>query len=475
MNAPRPRLPPRSALVLAACALLVLAFAPAQYFGRQQDDVMYYLGARALASGRYCVLTAPGCPPLAMINPAWPALLAPLALLTGREGAFQAASALLLALTPALAWLWLRRRADETTALLGAALTASCPLALAQSGVVMSEVPYTLLLLGGLLAADAGAAGAGGALSAALLMTRTAGLAAVPGLLAPFLRRRRPAELAAAVLPPALAFAAWSAWSVRAAGAVGKFDLLPATYGGGRWTRLLGVAAVNARWYAAEWGACFLPARAADGALAPALGAALALAAAYGTWRALRRRADDPAAWTLLGSVALLGAWGWQYERYLVPLLPLLAWALASACGRAAPRVLGALLVLQLGFQVLPRLGRPSPWSEPDLARSYAWLAARPKPALLSSFQPVRDGWLSGLPQTALPDAPDGPAFAAALKTMRVTHVLRASGADFGLGGDPDSSLRRRVESIGAWLDDPRLFRKVHEEPAERAAVYEPR
>lgn len=474
MNAPRPRLPPRSALVLAACALLVLAFAPAQYFGRQQDDVLYYLGARALASGRYCVLTAPGCPPLAMVNPAWPALLAPLALLGESPAPLQALSALLLALTPAVLWLWLRRRTDEATALLGAALFASCPLALAQAGVVMSEVPYTLLLLGGLLAADAGKAGAAGAASAALLMTRTAGLAAVPGLLAPF-RRRRPAALAAAVLPPVLAFAAWSAWSVRAAGAVGKFDLLPATYGGGRWFRSAAVAAANARWYAAGWGGCFLPARASDGPLPVLLGAALAAAAAAGVRRALRRRRDDPAAWALLGSAALLLVWGWQYERYLIPLLPLLVWALAEGLGRRARPALGALLALQLAFQVAPRLGRPSPWAAPELARTYAWLAARPRPALLTSAQPVRDGWLSGLPQTALPVAPDAAAFAAALKRMRVSLVLRADGQDYGLAADPQSSLRGSVESAFSALDDARLFRVVHAEPSERARVYEPR
>ena len=100
-------LPPRSIFVLAACALLVLAFAPAQYFGRQQDDVMYLIGARALAMGRYCLLTSPGCPPLTMINPAWPALLAPLAWLTERVGPFQAASALVLALVPVALWAWL--------------------------------------------------------------------------------------------------------------------------------------------------------------------------------------------------------------------------------------------------------------------------------------------------------------------------------------------------------------------------------
>jgi hypothetical protein len=473
LNAQRHPLSPRSLAVLAACALLVLAFAPAQYFGRQQDDLLYFLGAKALVSGRYCLLTTPGCPPLAMINPAWPALLAPLALLTDNPGKFEAFSALLLALAPIALWAWLRRREGEAAALLAAALFASSPLVLSQSGAVMSEAPYLLILLGMLACVESKRAVAAGAFAAALLMTRTAGLAAMPALLLPFARARRGKDLARAAAPPLLAFAAWSAWSWSKVGAVGKFDLLPATYRGG-WLKPFAVAAANARYYASEWGGCFLPPRLADGALALALGAALALAAAWGLARALRRRADDPAAWTLIGSVLLLALWGWQYERYMIPLLPLLLWALAAGLGRAAKPALAVLLVLQLGAQTVPRLRRPSPWAEPDLARTYAWLAARPAPNLLSSAEPVRDGWLSGLPNEPLPDVERDEDFAPALKASGVRYVLRADGQSYGLDEDAASAVRLHLERAYRRLDDPRAFRKVHEEPAEKAAVYEP-
>lgn len=471
---PRSAVPARSWLVLAACALLVLAFAPAQYFGRQQDDLLYYLGARALASGRYCLETSPGCPPLAMINPGWPMILAPLAMITDRPAAFQAFAALLLAVAPLAAWAWLRSRFDETTALLGAALTASSPLLLGQSGVPMSEAPFLLVLIALIAAAQTGRAAAAGALGAALILLRTAGAAALPAAVIPFLIARRPNKVATAALPPLAAYGLWSAWSWSRTRGIDKISLLATTYHGGALFKTSTVAVANARYYASTWGECFLPARLADGPLPLAVGAALGALAAAGLVRALRRRRDDPAAWTVLGFVVLHALWGWQYERYLLPLIPLLIWALAEGLGRAAKPALAALLALQLGAQTLPRLGRPSPYSRPELERTYAWLSDRPRPALLASAENVRDGWYAELPNVALPDEESPEAFAARLKDERVSYVLRQDALDVGLTADPGSSLRRGLEHAYGYLNDARLFRKVHEEPAERAEIYAP-
>ncbi|MDP3540841.1 MAG: hypothetical protein Q8T11_00065 [Elusimicrobiota bacterium] len=464
------RVPPRSAVALAACALLIVAFAPAQYFGRQQDDVLYLIGARALTLGRYCLLTSPGCPPLTMINPAWPALLAPLAWFTEHPGPFQAASALVLALVPLALWAWLRRRAGETEALLAAGLFASSPLVLSQAGAVMSEAPFTLALIAMVAAAEAGRALPAGLAAAALLLTRTAGVSALPAL-AVFLRPLRPR----AFLPPVLAFGAWSLWSYSRIGAVDKFSMFSLSYGedpAGKFARL---AWSNARFYAASLGGGFTPPASADGALAVVLGAALAAVALFGAVRALRRRPTEPAALALAGGVLMLGAWGWQYERYLIPLLPLLLWAAAEGLGRRAKPAFAALLVAQLLLQTAPRLGRPGPWAEPELKKTYAWLAARPRPGLLSSALPVRDGWLSGLPSLPLPVVEGDEEFAAALKAARVTYVLRVDGLDFGLLADESAAPRRELERVRRRLDDTALFRKLHEEPSERAAVYEPR
>lgn len=466
---------PRSALVLAACALLVLAFAPAQYFGRQEDDLMVFLAARALTLGRYCALTSPGCPAITMVSPLWPALLAPLAAFCERTGPFQAAAALLLALTPVAVWAWLRRRSDETTALLGAALFASCPLVLSQSGVLMTEVPFIALSLAALAASEESRAPLTGALGAALVLTRSAGLAMLPGLAAPFFARRRWGPAAVVVLPGAFAFAAWTLWCRARTGSLGKLSIAAATYSGAGVSAPLRALARNARWYASEIGGCFLPARLADGPMATLLGLALGAAAAYGLVRALRKRRDDPAAWSLLGSAALLSLWGWQYERYLLPLIPLAIWALAQGLGRWAKPALWTLLAVQLGAQTLPRLGHPGPWTEPELARTYSWLSARPSPALLASTQPLRDSWYAGMAGTSLPDSATAADLATALKSGRVSFIVRVDGQDYGLNGDPAAPLRRRVETLYGFLDDERYFRKLHAEPAERATVYAPR
>lgn len=464
----------RSTLVLVTCGLLLLTFAPAQYFGRQQDDVLYFVGANALARGQYCLLTTPGCPALTVINPGWPLLLAPIAFFTERPGAYQIFSALLLALSPFVLWLWLKRRTDETSALLIIALFASNPLVFSQSGVVMSEIPFLLVQYLLLVAAENRAAWGVGLLSFALLSMRTAGLAVLPAVAWPFISRKKWRDASRALVLPFVFFVVWLAWCYRATGSVAKFDLLPGTYAQHFATKLLEIAVINLRWYTTTWGGCFLPPAWAGSMWAFLLGIGMAAFSIRGLFLVLRRRPEDPAALSLLGTGLLLTAWGWQYERYLLPLLPLLFWSVAQGLGQWKKPALVALLLLQIACQMAPRLGRPGPWDKPELSATYAWLSARPRPALLTSVEYVRDGYLSGLPSVPFPDFESPAQMAGALKSRGVRYVLSVQSLDYGLEADPTSLIRRSVDRAQRHLLDARFFRPIHSEPTEKSVIYEP-
>ena len=470
--AKRPPLPPRAAAALSGASLLILAFAPAQYLGRQQDDLLYLLGAESLWTGRYALLTMVGEPPLANTAPGWPLLLSPVSLLFDAPAAFQAFSALVLAASPWAAWAWARRRLDENAALLVALLCASSPLALAQAGTLMPEPAYLLVFLAALAASESGRAARSGAWAALAVLVRPAGLSALPALTAAAAKKRGPKGAALALVPPLAAAAAWSAWSWARSGGVQEASELAVSYGGG--ASALAVALDNARFLAASLGGSFLPPAWADGRLAALLGVWLLLCAAAGLKKALEKDQADPAALALLGAALMHALWTWRYERYWIPLLPLALWAAANAWGRRAAACLGGLLALQLAFQTLPRLGRPSPWAEPELAGSYAWLRAAPEPGALASALPARDGWHAGRPCLPLPVAEDGAEFAASLKKAGARFVLRQDGLDLGLSADANAPVRRRLDRAFAQLEDPRRFRLRHEEPAERARIYEP-
>jgi hypothetical protein len=458
--------PPLTAALLGAGSLLVLAFAPAQYLGRQQDDLMYFLAALALPTGRYELMTAVGHPPLTSTAPGWPLLMAPFGLVTQAPGIFQALAALILAAGPWVLWAWLKRRTDDKTALLAALIFASSPLALSQSGTLMPEAAYLLIFLAALMASENGRRGLAGGLGALLVLIRPAGLSALPSLAVEPALKRRWADVVRVLTPALIAVGLWSAWSLTRSGGVQEAGELTFAYGGGM--SPFQVARDNVRFFSASLGGSFLPPRHSDGIAAILLGTALLLAVARG----LRRKLREPAAVALLGALAMHSLWTWQYERYLIPLLPVLLWALIEGLGAAAPRVLAALLAAQLGFQTLPRLGRPSPWAEPELSRTYAWLKSRPEPGALASALPVRDGWYAERPCLPFPNDADGTNFAAKLKAARARFILRQDGLDLGLSaGAPLSRLLGRAYG---HLDDTRRFRKVHEEPAERASIYEP-
>ena len=300
---------PLHAALLFSGSLLIAAFAPAQYFGRQQDDLLYFLAAQALKLGRYDLLTAVGQPPLTSTTPGWPLILAPLASLSDNPGLFQAFATLLLAACPWAFWAWLRPRTGETNALLAALLLASSPLTLSQSGTLMPEAPYLLVFFAALLAAERRRGALAGGLAALLVMVRPAGLSALPALAGEAFVQRRWRDAAASLAAPLAAAGAWSAWSMWRSAGVQEARELALSYGPAADSSPLAVALSNLRFFSAALGGSFLPPSLADGAAATALGAAIMIAASIGVWRALRRRPADPAAIALLGGAAMHLFW----------------------------------------------------------------------------------------------------------------------------------------------------------------------
>lgn len=467
---------PLAAAALTAASLLPLAAAPAQYLGRQQDDLLYLISSHALLSGGYRLFTSPGLPPLVMITPGFPVVLSPLTWLFGeRHAAHEAFCALIQAGVPWLLWAWLRRRCRESVAVLIALLWASSPIVLSQAGAVMTESSYTALSVLLLMSLEQGrSSGLIGALLLALTQIRPAGLSLLPAALAPALSRRRWREAARILAWPASGALLWSAWSLSVAGEVQEVKEFALAYHGHPWLYPLAVAWDNAGYYLSAWGGCYLPAALnAGGWIA---GAALAALSLLGCRRLLEANKTEPAVW-LLGGAALMHAfWAWQYERYLIPLLPWLLWAAAQALGRLARPTLAALLAAQVIFHSWIWTAGKSPWKTPELERTYAWLKSETLPSdVLASPLYVRDGYYALRASLPLPNKENSAEFSAALRRQRVRYVLWQSRIDVGLSTGKDASIQKQLDGVQRHLENPALFRLLHEEISESARVYEVR
>ncbi|MBI5240487.1 MAG: hypothetical protein HY926_08440 [Elusimicrobia bacterium] len=460
---------------LAAASAAILCSAPAQYLGRQQDDIIYVIGSQSLAQGDYRIFTSIGNPPLVNFPPGFPLLLLPVsALWGGQPAAYQAFCALLLASLPWLLWRWLRRRLGGTEAALAALLFATSPVTLSQSGAVMSESAYTAVAVLLLAALEAGRRGTAGLLLLGLTQLRLAGFSLLPAVLWRPGSRGRARALAASLLPAAGGLLAWVAWSQRSSHGVGEFHVFSLFYAYRDlgWLHPLKVLADNVRFYLGEWGGCYLPpAWSAAGAF---LGAVLAALALRGAWRAWPEDRARPAILMLAGTAAMHAVWPWQYDRYLIPLLPWLLWLLAAGTGARARWLLALLLAAQLGSHTHRWvLGRHS-WRTPELARTYEWVRTRTAPSdAITSALPLRDGFHCARPSLPLPRPLDAEGFAAQLRRYRVRLVLWQEELDVGLSLPRDSAAARRLAGLRAILEDGRRFRLVHEDAVEGARIYE--
>ncbi|MBI5630182.1 MAG: hypothetical protein HY921_04780 [Elusimicrobia bacterium] len=463
-------------LALGLASLLALVSAPAQYLGRQQDDLLYVIASHALSQGRYRLFTSPGLPPLTFVIPGLPLLLLPVTFLAGENfAAYQIISTLLMALSPWLFWLWLRRKKEPSAALL-CLVFASSPIVLSQAGTVMSEIPYLLLVFLLLAALDAptGSGWAGGGLLLALTQIRPAGISLLPAAVARALAGGRWRQALRLLLAPLLGLGLWALWSWNRSGSVQELGEFGLSYGGRRWLDILQVSRENAGFYLSSWGSCYFPPAWGQGPAAMAAGLLLFGASLLGLKRILKKDPQEPAAWALVGALLMHAIWAWQYERYLITLLPFLLWALARALGPARAPVLAVMLAAQLGFHSIPRLFKPNLWAEPELSLTYSWIRAHGAESdILASPLYVRDGFYARRPSLPLPDSARIEEFHDLLKRHRARLVLWQEGLALGLARGQAGRIGQMLERARCNLENQRFFKLVYENSGERSRVYE--
>ncbi|HSA54576.1 MAG TPA: hypothetical protein VLE53_02680 [Gemmatimonadaceae bacterium] len=213
-------------IVCAAATLIAIAVMGSWPVGAYQDDAMYVVLAKALASGEgYRYLSLPGHPAATHFPPGYPAFLAALWTIAprfpGNVALFTAANAVFYGLAAAGLYHLARSRfalgrgvAFGVTAL-GMLVTSVLGLA----GLVMSEPMYLALLVPVLVICDRAvergdwrAVGAAALACAALAMVRSIGVIALAALFIALLvgRRYRAAGVAAAV--GVIALLPWKIW-----------------------------------------------------------------------------------------------------------------------------------------------------------------------------------------------------------------------------------------------------------------------
>jgi hypothetical protein len=166
--------------------------------------------------------------------------------------------------------------------------------------------------------------------------------------------------------------------------------------------------------------------------------------------------------------------WPWQYDRYLIPLLPWLLWLVAAGAGQKARWVLGILLALQSAFQTPHWLAGIETWRRPELIQTYSWLRGHTGPGdAIASAAPVRDGFYASRPSAPIPDTSDSAGFAATLRGRRIRFILWQDDIDVGLSARDSATIQRKLDRARGQLADVRLFQLIHEEPAERTRIYE--
>ncbi len=464
---------------LFAASIIILGSAPAQYLGRQQDDLMYALAAQSLAYGEgFRLITSPGLPWMNVVSPGLPILLFPLAyFFPGHFGLFELASALILSLCPWIFWLWLKKRKITFPAdILLVLIFAVSPIILSQSGTVMSEGLFVFLTLIFLLFAESASSsvrtwGEGFSLMA-MVQTRLAGIFLIPAFIPRFFRERRWKELFWILALTLAPLSVWMYDSLHFSGQIQKVKEGLDFYGMGLGS-ILTVALNNALYYLTSLGSSFLPRALAGGNIGLLLGGILFGVCFSGMGGWFKRDWSDPAFWALCLTLGLHLFWPWHYDRYLMMPLPLILLAFYEGIPRLKLSALSALLALQAAFYLPQYLSAKNGFNQVELRESYAWLRTHTQPQdILSSALYVRDGFYSARPSVPLVSKPDAQALNHFFKAHQVRYVLWAGNLDLGLSDARSSPIHVTLQKIDGELKAPRFFKLVYENGREDSAIY---
>ncbi len=464
---------------LFAASIIILAAAPAQYLGRQQDDLMYALAAQSLAYGQgFRLITSPGLPWMNVVSPGLPVLLFPLAyFFPGRFGLFELACAFILSLSPWVFWLWLKKRKISFPEdILLVLVFATSPLILSQSGTVMSESLFVFLTLIFLLFTESGVSSVrtwGGGLSLlAIIQTRLAGISLLFAALFRPLRERKGKELLGVLALTLTPLLIWTYYSLHFSGQIQKVKEGLDFYGAAPGSILL-VAFKNILYYADSLGSCFLPPKWAGGNAGILIGGILGGVALSGMSAWFKKERASPAFWALAATLILHLFWPWHYDRYLMMPLPLILLAFHDGIKRFAVPVLVVLLAAQAAFSLPQWLSASGGFNRVELRESYAWLRSNSKPQdILASALYVRDGFYAARPSVPLASKPNAKALNGFFKAHQVRYILWVGNLDLGLSDAGQSPVHSTLQRIYGELKDAQFFKLVYENGREDSAIY---
>jgi hypothetical protein len=322
------------AVILAAHALLAWHLR-AWGITTGDDDAGYVLLARSLRGGHYRDLHDALLPVAARYPPGYPALLAIVSLVTGeRIGVYVAVS-----IASSVAALWLlfdgaRRTWSVELGVMVLALAAVNPFLIQNAGRVMSEAPFTALVMLSVWAvlrfddAPSGAWLAGGAAIAADL-TRSAGLPLLAALGLVWLLQKRFKRVVVFAVVTAATCGVWTTWTLVAPNAAERGLYVADAAARGHSDAPIRLAMIdrivtNAMQYATQFLPAELPLPSVRGTvLDNVIGLAIVAVCLTVGFATLWRRWRVAALFLGLYGV-LLVVWAWPIDRFLDPVLPLL-------------------------------------------------------------------------------------------------------------------------------------------------------